>query len=73
MNIQDELWQDYLALAEKYGDLMPSYEFGYTLIRFSVKMLMDTAPRHGVALETIKVATEDGIKWHVNDKHKGDK
>ncbi len=65
-----ELWEDYLSLAEKYNDLMPCYEFGFSLIRFTVKMLMDTAPRHGIALETIKVATEEGIKWHVEERAK---
>jgi len=65
---REELWQDYLALAEKYSELMPNYEFGYALIQFNVKMLMDSAPRHGIALETIKVATEEGIKWHVEER-----
>lgn len=65
---REELWEDYLALAEKYNPMMPGYEFGFALIQFSVKMLMDTAPRHGVALETIKVATEEGIKWHVEER-----
>lgn len=71
MNIEkarEELWQDYLALAEKFDQLMPGYEFGYALIQFSVKMLMDTAPRHKIALETIRVATEEGIKWHVEER-----
>jgi len=63
-----ELWEDYLALAEKYSELMPAHEFGYKLIEISVKMLMDIAPRHGVALETIKIATEEGIKWHVEER-----
>jgi hypothetical protein len=66
---QQELWEDYRALADKYS-LMPGYEFGYLLIQFSVKMLMDTAPRHRIALETIKVATEEGIKWHVEERLK---
>ena len=73
MNIKEareNLWEDYLSLAEKYSELMPCYEFGFALIQFSVKMLMDQAPRHGVALETIKVATEEGIKWHVEERAK---
>lgn len=65
-----ELWHDYLALAEKYDNLMPHYEFGYALIRFSVKMLMDTAPGHRIALETIRISTEEGIKWHVEERAK---
>ncbi len=64
----EELRKDYLLLAKKYGDLMPCYEFGYALIQFSVKMLMDEAPRHKIALETIRVATEEGIKWHVEER-----
>lgn len=70
---KEELWEDYLALAEKYSDLMPAHEFAYALIQLSVKMLMDIAPRHGVALETIKTATEEGIKWHVEERAKTQK
>ena len=65
-----ELRKDYLALAEKFNKLMPMYEFNYALITFSVKMLMDLAPRHMVALETIRMATEEGIKWHVEGRAK---
>ena len=65
---KEELWEDYLALSEKYSDLLPAHEFGFGLIQLSVKMLMDIAPRHGVALETIKIATEEGIKWHVEER-----
>ncbi len=68
-----ELWEDYLALAEKYNDIMPPHEFGFSLIQLSVKMLMDLAPRHGIALETIKLATEEGIKWHVEERAAKDK
>lgn len=64
---REELFEDYLALAEKYKDLMPVYEFGFGMIQFASKMLMDCAPRHKVALETIRVATEEGIKWHVEE------
>lgn len=63
-----ELWIDYLDLAEKFDQLMPSYEFGYSMIIFSTKMLMDIAPRHKIALETIRIATEEGIKWHVEER-----
>ena len=76
MNIEREiesLRKEYLALEKKYCAVMPCYEFGYGLIRFSVKMLMDKAPRHGVALQTIKVATEEGIKWHVEERAEGEK
>lgn len=78
MNIKEareELWQDFLALGEKYSELMPNYEFGFAMIQFSTKMLMDCAPGHKVALETIRVATEEGIKWHVEEcaETKGDK
>ena len=66
----EELFEDYLALCEKYKDLMPVYEFGFAMIQFASKMLMDCAPRHGVALETIRVATEEGIKWHVEELNK---
>lgn len=73
MNIEEaiqELRKEYVALEEKYSGIMPNYEFGYAMIRYSVKMLMDEAPRHGIALATIKVATEEGIKWHVEERAK---
>lgn len=63
-----ELHIDYWNLAEKYSDRLECYEFGYALIQLNVKLLMDNAPRHGVALETIKTATESGIKWHVEER-----
>ncbi len=63
-----ELYYDYLCLAEKFDQLLPSYEFGFCLIKISTKMLMDTAPRHKIALETIRIATEEGIKWHVEER-----
>ncbi len=65
---RSELLEDYLSLAEKYDQFLPCYEFGHALIQLSVKMLMDCAPRHGIALETIKIATEAGIKWHVEER-----
>lgn len=65
---REELWNDFLALAEKYDTLLPAHELGYALIQFSTKMLMDLAPRHKIALETIRVATEEGIKWHVDER-----
>lgn len=70
---REELFEDFLALAEKYDNLMPVYEFGFGVIQFAVKMIMDCAPRHKVALETIRVATEEGIKWHVEEKEKQNK
>jgi hypothetical protein len=68
--IHAELWHEYLELVDKYGEHMPCYEIGYMLIEFNVKMLMDMAPSHKIALETIKIATESGIKWHVEEKNK---
>lgn len=65
---RQDLYEDFLSLCEKFDKEMPAYELGYAMIQFSVKMLMDIAPRHGVALETIKVATEEGIKWHVEER-----
>ena len=62
------LQKDYIKISEKYNKLLPSYEFGYAMIMFSVKKLMDEAPRHKIALETIRVATEEGIKWHVEER-----
>ena len=68
-----DLWEDYLSLCEKYQDSLPVYEFGFAMIQFSTKLLMDSAPRHRVALDTIKAATEEGIKWHVEDRAKKEK
>lgn len=64
----NELWQDYLALIENYKDKLPGYEIGYALIRFSTRMLMDIAPTHQLASETIEAAIEQGIKWHMQEK-----
>jgi len=63
-----KLHEDLNKLAEKYSERLQVYEFGYVGIEYCVKMLMDMAPRHAVALETIKLATEAGIKWHVEER-----
>jgi len=68
-----ELKKDLELLRATYADRLPVYEFGYVGIGFLVKLIMDAAPRHGVALETIKVATEEGIKWHVEERAKQNK
>lgn len=65
-----DLLEDYKALKEKYEYVLHSHEFNFAMIQISVKTLMDEAPRHGIALETIKRATEEGIKWHVEYKNK---
>lgn len=65
-----DLEKDYLQLLEKYTKLMPAYIVNYNLIKISVKQLMDEAPRHRIALETIKLATEEGIKEHVEGLNK---
>lgn len=71
--VRELLLEDYADLRKKYEKLMPNYEFGYAMIQFSTKMLMDEAPRHMVALETVRVATEEGIKWHVLERAKQQK
>lgn len=65
---REQLWEDYLSLCDKYKDLLPVYEVGFALIQFNVKMLLDCAPRHLVAIDTVRAATESGIMWHVEDK-----
>jgi len=65
-----ELFEDFENIKEKYMNVMKSHELAYLLIQLSVKMLMDIAPRHKIALETIRVATEEGIKWHVEERTK---
>lgn len=67
------LFEDYDKMLRRYEKVMPVYEFGYAMIQVSTKMLMDRAPRHMVALETVRVATEEGIKWHVTEKAKNKK
>ncbi len=69
-NAKKQLFEDYKALCERYKKEMAIYEFGFSLVQFATKTLMDSAPTHGVALETIKVATEEGIRWHVENKDK---
>lgn len=67
MNIDhaiDNLWEDYLTLAEKHSENMPPYEFGYALIRFSTKLLLDTAPNEERAMEVINLAIESGKDFH---------
>ena len=66
----EEIQEDFNALIEKYSELLPAYEIGFELISLSVKHLMDIAPKHKIALETIKLATEEGIKLHVAQKTK---
>ncbi len=67
-NTRQQLWNEFQKLKTTYGD---DHQLGYHLIEFSVKTLMDLAPRHKIALETIRIATEEGIKWHVEER--GDK
>jgi hypothetical protein len=64
-NTREWLWQEFKKLHETYGN---DHQLGYHMIEFSVKMLMDLAPRHKIALETIRIATEEGIKWHVEER-----
>jgi len=67
-NARDDLFEDFLALGEKYDDKMPIYEFGYALIQFASKMLMDCAPRYQVGLDTIQAGVESGIEWHSDEQ-----
>jgi hypothetical protein len=60
-----ELWQDFLDLVEKYQNRMSGQAFGYAMIKYNTKLILDIAPTHAVAHETIKFATEEGIMWHV--------
>lgn len=64
----NEIQEDFNALIEKYSELLPAYQLSFELISLSVKHLMDIAPKHKVALETIKIATEEGIRIHVEQK-----
>lgn len=54
------LCRDYQALCEKYQDVLPVYEFGYSIIRFTSQMLFDTAPSEGLAYRTILAGVEAG-------------
>lgn len=66
----DDLYLDFKLLHEKHGETMPEYEFAYTLIKYSTKLMLDISPAHKLAHETIKTAYEEGIKWHVDDLNK---
>lgn len=69
-NTVQNLYKDYLELIEKHSQHMPAYAVNYNLIKLAVKQLLDESPRHRIALETIKLATEDGIKCHVESVKK---
>ena len=73
MNKQPEierLLQDYENLLQKYEGILKAQEFAFSMLQFATKTLMDLAPRHKVALKTIALATEEGIRWHVEEKQK---
>ena len=67
---REELIEDYNALKDKYIDILEAHELCFALIQLSVKTLMDIAPRHGIAMETVKLATEAGINWHIEQNSK---
>jgi hypothetical protein len=58
------------ALVKKYQEKIGLERVHYALIMLSAKRLFDLAPRHRMALEAIRVAVEEGIKWHVEEKER---
>lgn len=64
----NELQEDLLALIDKHSSILPKHRLGYELIKLSVKMLMDLAPRHKIAIDTIRMATDEGLMWHVEER-----
>lgn len=67
-----ELWDDFLALCSKNENKMSMHAFGYAMIKYNTKMLLDIAPTHAIAHETIRLATEEGILWHVENIGRSD-
>jgi hypothetical protein len=66
-DIRELLWEDYLALVEKYQDDMSAPEFGYALIEFTVKMLADTAPKPEQVQLLIVHAIQSALQWSEQD------
>lgn len=69
----EELKEDLFALIEKYSSMLPKYQLGYDLIKLSVKLLMDVAPKHKIAIDTIRMATDAGLMWHVEERKEQNK
>lgn len=72
MKPQDQLWDEFLNLGEKYSTEMCVSHFGHLLIMFSTKMLMDCAPSDSDCMKLIKQAVDDGIEWHTNEQNEED-
>jgi len=59
-----ELYGAYLQLCKQFEEKMPVWEFGFGLIRLASKMLLDSAPSHDTAFNTISRAVHEAEKWY---------
>ena len=66
----ENLWKDYIDLCSKYDGKMEIYEFGFSILRFASKMLMDSSPTYSVGHSTIMEGINAGMRWHSEEsKH----
>ena len=63
----NELWQEYLALAER-NEAIPPPIFGFHMISWTAQMLYDTAPNEATSDLLIKDATAHGKGNHKREK-----
>jgi hypothetical protein len=69
MEPTEKLWDEFLNLGESFQHLLAIPTFGYCLIKFTTKMLMDTAPSDSDCMKLIKEAVDAGIEWHVQEQN----
>lgn len=70
MNTQEKeesLWCDYLELCEKYDGVFPLHEFGYNIIRFATKMLVDAHANGIVSMCTALCGIMEGAKMQLEE------
>ncbi len=66
----DELYDDFLALGEKYKDKLKIYEFGGYMIKFNAFMLLSTAPKLEYAQQVIEKSFQEALKWYIGSIEK---
>jgi hypothetical protein len=65
---ENQLWEDFLALGEKYKNKLDIPKFGASIICFSAKMLADAAPDSFSLNNLLYHAMQDGISWSIEEK-----
>lgn len=63
----DELWEDFLNLAELYSERMSPQEFGFGLIRMATKLLADCTDNGLLASSTAMAGVMEGLKWKMEE------